>query len=55
MFLPKLQKIPILPKFLDKNDHKMGKNDPGDTKFSENLPNTLTCIVKTKFLKTTTF
>ena len=47
--------MPILPKFLDKNDHKMGKNDPGDMKFSENLPKTLIYIVKTKFLKTTTF
>ena len=47
--------MPILPKFSDKKDHKMSKNDPGDMKFSENLPKTLIYIVKTKFLKTTTF
>ena len=51
VFLAKFQKTPILAKILDENGHKMCKNGPGDMKFSENVPITLSCIAKTKYWK----
>ena len=54
-FLAKFQKMPILAKFSDENGHKMSKNRPGDTKFSENLSITLLFMPKTKFFRKVTF
>ena len=54
-FFAKIQKMPILAKFSDENGHKMSKNGPEDTKFSENLPNTISYTAKTKNLKKVTF
>ena len=47
--------MPILAKFSDENGHKTSKNDPGNTKFSENSPNTLSYAAKTKNPKKVTF
>jgi len=54
-FFAKFQKMPNLAKILDEKVHKMSKNGPGDTKFSENLPNTLLFMPKTKFSKKVAF
>ena len=55
MFFANFQKMPILAKILDENSNKMSKNGPGDMKFGEKIPKTLSYAAQTKFLEKVIF